>query len=167
MKILNERDKFLSDYEVLKHLKEIKTKYNWTFNEDDEKTLQDKPKHKQRRFTGCGLNLEVITRDTIAYLDKSPCSEIKFDQSFTDLMLFLNKFDFVKIEKLQIVNTLPRNLVTLYALVDEFDLRFGQDVGESILERINELFPLPDEAEEEEEVAEEEEAGEGDEVEEV
>lgn len=157
MKILNERDKFLSDYEVLKHLNEIKSKYNWTFNEEDEKALQDKPKHKQRRFTACGLNLEVITRDSLAYLEKSPCAQIDSTESFTSLMIFLNKLDLVKIEKLQIVNSLPRTLVHLYALVDEFDQRFGQEVGESIVGKIDELFPLPEEEGEEQEEEEEEE----------
>ena len=36
MKVLTERDSFLSNYEVLQHLQNIKKKYNWSFNPNDE-----------------------------------------------------------------------------------------------------------------------------------
>ena len=57
-------------------------------------------------------------------------------------MLFLNTLDLVKVEKLQIVNSLPRSMVHLYALIDECDQRFDEDTCESILKKIQELFPI-------------------------
>ena len=51
--------------------------------------------------------------------------------------------------------------MVLYALVEECEDRFGEETSESIIEKINELFPIQEEEEEEEE-----EAGEGEEGEE-
>ena len=65
-------------------------------------------------------------------------------------MEFLNQFELMKVEKLQIVNSLPRSLVVLYALVEECEDRFGEETSESIIEKINELFPIQEEEEEEE-----------------
>ena len=49
--------------------------------------------------------------------------------------------------------------MVLYALVEECEDRFGEETSESIIEKINELFPIQEEEEEEE-------AGEGEEGEE-
>ncbi|CAK7900789.1 DNA-directed RNA polymerase III subunit RPC9 [[Candida] anglica] len=151
MKILNPRDKFLSNYEVLSHLQDIKKKNNWTFGPEE----NDK-KFQKKRFTACGLDLEVITRDLSSYLQSSPCGVIESDEQFSQLMLFLNTFELEKIEKLQIVNSLPRSMVCLYAVVEECDQRFDEDTCETIIAKINELFPV--EGEDEEEGEEEEEA---------
>lgn len=147
MKVLNERDKFLSDYEVLDYLNEIKANYNWTFQGEEE--LKNN-KHK-KRFTACGLDLEVITRDVLSYLSKSPCASIDSAVKFQELMTFLNTLELMKVEKLQIINTLPRSMVHLYALVEECDLRFDEEKCEGILNKICELFPVEEEEEEEEE----------------
>ncbi|ODV78751.1 uncharacterized protein CANTADRAFT_91042 [Suhomyces tanzawaensis NRRL Y-17324] len=150
MKILNERDSFLSNYEVGEFMKDIKKKYNWTFTaEDDEAQANDKRKFK-KRFTACGLELEVITRDVLSYLSNSASSAIDTQQNFQKLMEFLNGFELMKIEKLQIVNALPRSMVHLYALVEECDLRFDEERCELIIAKINELFPVEEEEEEEE-----------------
>lgn len=150
MKILNERDKFLCNFEVLQHLNDIKSKYNWTFNEEE----NDKKKTK-KRFTACGIDLEEITRDLSSYLDSSPCATITSSDSFKGLMIHLNSFELMKVEKLQIVNSLPRSMVHLYALVEECDQRFDEDICEGILNKINELFPIEEQDEDEgEDVAE-------------
>ncbi|EGW31124.1 uncharacterized protein SPAPADRAFT_52295 [Spathaspora passalidarum NRRL Y-27907] len=153
MQILKERDCFLSNYEVAEHLKGLKKKYNWTFSEQDEKE-SDKPDKKNKRFTACGINLEVITKDVLSYIDHSASSAITTADHFKQLVKYLNQFELMKVEKLQIVNSLPRSMVTLYALVEECDQRFNEETCQGILDKINELFPL---AEEEEEQAEEEE----------
>ncbi|CAH2353959.1 DNA-directed RNA polymerase III subunit RPC9 [[Candida] railenensis] len=145
MKILNPRDKFLSNYEVSVHLNEIKKKNNWTFKPDEDTSFSK----KKKRFTACGLDLEVITRDLSSYLNSSPCSVIKDPDSFTELLKFLNEFDLMKIEKLQIVNSLPRTMVCLYAVVEEFDSRFDEDTCDKIIGKINELFPVEGANEEE------------------
>ncbi|KAK6456928.1 putative DNA-directed RNA polymerase III subunit [Scheffersomyces xylosifermentans] len=159
MKILNERDSFLSNYEVAEHLKDIKKKYNWTFTKEDEEEHNNDKRKNRKRFAACGLNLEVITRDILAYVANSSTAVIDSPAKFQELMVFLNGFDLMKVEKLQIVNSLPRSMVTLYALVEECDQRFDEERSQSIIDKINELFPV----EEEEEEEEEEEAGEAEE----
>ncbi|EMG47895.1 RPC17 DNA-directed RNA polymerase III subunit RPC9 [Candida maltosa Xu316] len=162
MKVLTERDGFLSDFEVEKHLKNIKTKYNWTFPEIDKEEPVNNHKHKRnnKHYTACGLGLETITKDVLIHFSTSDSRYIDSEQGFKTLMEFLNSFELMKIEKLQIVNSLPRSLVVLYAIVEECEERFGEATSQSIIDKIDELFPLP-EAEEEE--GEEEEVVEGDE----
>lgn len=156
MKILNPRDKFLSNYEVLTHLKEIKKKNNWTFKPEEDNAYNK----KKKRFTACGLDLETITRDLLSYLEGGPTGQIASTEQFTELIKCLNEFDLMKIEKLQIINSLPRSPVTLYAVVEEFDQRFDDEACEKIIDKINELFPLEGEEEgEQEEEASEEGAG--------
>ncbi|CAN3368951.1 DNA-directed RNA polymerase III subunit RPC9 [Diutina catenulata] len=149
MKILVERDSFLSNYEVGCHLHDIKKRYHWSFTAEDDKKGKDK--HK-KRFSACGINLEVMTRDTLAYFEKTPTGSIDSYDKFVEMMEFLNSYDLLKAEKLQIVNSLPRSLVVLYSIVDECDQRFSEEQSEAICTKINELFPGED--------AEEEEAGE-------
>ncbi|CCE72536.1 Piso0_000118 [Millerozyma farinosa CBS 7064] len=152
MQIINERDCFLSNYEVLKHLEEMKLKYNWT----EDKGGNDNRK-KKKRFTGGGIELEVITNEVSEYLKNSPCSEIKTDDDLVKIMTFLNGFDLVKVEKLQIINCLPRTMVHLYSLIEECDQRFDQEVCEKILSKIEELFPSEEAHDDQEEDGQEEE----------
>lgn len=155
MKILSERDQFLSNYEVFEHLKGLKFKYDWTFTPEDEEALKKKyenSKHKRyKRFTNCGLDLEVITRDMTEYFSRLSSSMITSKEGFKELMIYLNTFDLMKIEKLQIVNSLPRSMAHLYVLVEECDQRLDEEACEGILQKIGELFPSEEEEEEEEE----------------
>lgn len=153
MKILTERESFLSNYEVAQHLESMKKKYHWSFpaNEDIKHNLKRKDK---KYYTACGINLEIITRDVLSCLENSASNAIESEENFKALMEFLNTFELMKIEKLQIINSLPRSLVVLYAIIEECEERFGEEVSESILAKINELFPI--EQEEEEEAEEEE-----------
>ena len=166
MQILNERDSFLSNYEVDQHLKQMKKKYNWTFSEEDEKELQQDKRRNKNRFTACGLNLEVITRDILSYISHSPTAIITSDEQFKELVTFLNQFELMKVEKLQIVNTLPRSMVTLYSLVEECDQRFDEESCERIIGKIDELFPIEKDEEEEEEEEDQEEGGDDEEMQE-
>ena len=163
MQIIKERDSFLSNFEVYDHLKHIKEKYNWTISPEEELALQQeqqqqpqdnhhkKQHHKQKnRFTACGIDLEVVTRGVLQFMEKNAeITQVDVD-SFKQLMSFLNQFELMKVEKLQIVNCLPRSLVVLYLLVEECEERFSMEVCEEIVGKINELFPL-EEGEEEEE----------------
>ncbi|KAK6199974.1 putative DNA-directed RNA polymerase III subunit [Scheffersomyces amazonensis] len=155
MKILEERQSFLSNYEVEQHLKDIKRKYNWTFNEKDEEELQKDKRKNKKRFDACGVNLEVITRDVLAYLRNGPPSIIDTTSNFKELGIFLNQFELMKVEKLQIINTLPRSMVILYSLVEECDQRFSEEICESIIEKIDQLFPLEETEEAEDQDQEE------------
>lgn len=144
MKVLSERDSFLLDYEVLQHLNGIKEEHNWTFSAEEDA----KRKHKKKRFSGV-LDLEVITRDILLYLGKSPAGQVTSPAHFGQLMEFLNTLDLMKAEKLQIVNSLPKSMVHLYGLVEECDQRFDEETSQGIIDKIDSLFPLPNEDEEE------------------
>ncbi|KAI5969755.1 hypothetical protein CANMA_001217 [Candida margitis] len=170
MQIIKARDGFLSNFEVYDHLKKIKHKYNWTFSPEEELALQQeqqeqqqqqdthhkKHNHKQKnRFTACGIDLEVVTRDVLQFMENNAeITQVDVD-SFKQLMSFLNQLELMKVEKLQIVNCLPRSLVVLYLLVEDCEERFSVDVCEEIVGKINELFPLAEEEEQEEEQEEE------------
>lgn len=147
MKVLKERDAFLLDFEVLQHLLDLKVKYNWTFTPEDDNSN----KFKKKRFTAAGLDLEVVTRDVTACLEKSAAGSLTSAESFKDLMVYLNGLKLMKVEKLQIVNSLPRSMVHLYALVEECDQRFGEATCIEILAKINDAAPLEEQEEEEEE----------------
>lgn len=141
MKVLKARDEFLSNYEVLRHLKGIQKKNGWVFSDTDKKD----PKKRHRDFGG--VNLEMVVKDSLQYLESSPCNDIGPIDKFRELVVFLNQFELMKAEKLQIVNTLPRSMVLLYALVEECDQRFSETDTELIIDKINELFPLADQEE--------------------
>lgn len=158
MKILAARDLFLSNYEVEQQLQELKKRYNWTFTLDDDKKTRDR---HRKRFTAGGINLEVVTRDTLAYFHKTPTNNYQDFDQFKLLMEYLNTLDLVKAEKLQIVNQLPRQLVQLYTVVDEYGERFGEDQAQEICDKINEIVPEPETEAVEEEEAEEDEEAEG------
>lgn len=152
MKILSEREAFLSDFEVLQHLLEYKEKYNWSFTPEDDAKL----KGKKKRFTGAGLGLETVTRDVLQYLDQRSGGSVASELVFTELMAYLNTLSLMKIEKLQILNSLPRSMVHLYGLVEECDQRFDEATCEGLLDKINELVPLEEEDVSEAEEVEEE-----------
>lgn len=151
MKILAERAAFLLDFEVFQHLEELKEKYNWTFTPEDDA----KQKSKKKRFTAAGLGLEVATRDISQYLSKNAGGSYPSLDAFGQLMAFLNQFELMKAEKLQIVNSLPRSMVHLYGLVEECDQRFDEEVCESILAKINEVVPREEDDEAAEDAGEE------------
>ncbi|EDK45837.1 hypothetical protein LELG_04015 [Lodderomyces elongisporus NRRL YB-4239] len=185
MQILQERDSFLSNFEVEQHLKNIKRKYNWSFPGDEteqDTELQAQQNHqtdaasrngtnnkrnvKQKpRFTECGIDLEIITRDVLLMM-KNNSSNINnasatpdnamTNTKFKELMQFLNKYELMKVEKLQIMNSLPRELVILTTLVEECEERFGEEGCEEIIAKIRQLFPVEEEEEEEEEEQQEE-----------
>lgn len=152
MKVLKERDAFLADCEVLQHLNGLKEKYNWTFSPQEDKDS----KNRRKRFTGAGVDLEVVTRDITLCLNKLAAGDIPDAEAVREIMVFLNQFELVKVEKLQILNSLPRTMVHLHALVEECDQRFDEEKCEAILAKINEVVPRA-EAEDAEEIVEEEE----------
>lgn len=125
------------------HLVEIQTQNNWN--------IESK---KKRAFNP---NLEIITRDVTSYLSKSPVASQTVG-NITQAMKELSKYELEKIEKLQILNSTPHSLVSLYSIVEECDQRFTEEEIEDILQIVQRHFPIQEEAEEgeEEEEADEE-----------
>ncbi|KAG7866484.1 hypothetical protein KL918_003381 [Ogataea parapolymorpha] len=65
----------------------------------------------------------------------------------------------MKIEKLEILNRLPRTIVSLFSVIEECDQRFSDEQCNSMLELVQRCFPVAQEAVEEDrmEVEQEEE----------
>ncbi|CAI4929668.1 BEM_collapsed_G0030900.mRNA.1.CDS.1 [Saccharomyces cerevisiae] len=158
MKVLEERNAFLSDYEVLKFLTDLEKKHLW-----DQKSLAALKKSRSKGKQNRPYNhpeLQGITRNVVDYLsinknfinqedegeeressgakdaEKSGISKMS-DESFAELMTKLNSFKLFKAEKLQIVNQLPANMVHLYSIVEECDARFDEKTIEEMLEIIS------------------------------
>lgn len=156
MRVIKARDAFFSDYEALQFLSNIQKKNLW----DDESLneLARINKNKKGRFQKRPYNhpvLQGIVNDTLSYLTisktvsaeedeseeakqqrKAPITKMN-DESFIELMNKLDAFDLYKIEKLQIVNQLPTNMVYLFSIVEECDSRFTEDQIDEILEIIS------------------------------
>ncbi|CCC69771.1 hypothetical protein NCAS_0D01900 [Naumovozyma castellii] len=158
MKVIEPRDAFLSDYEVLQFLSKLERRHHW----DDETTLANQKNKKMKKKIKRPYNhaeLQNITRNTINYLsmnknfiqqgedDVDDPQEAKVvnesniksaicnlnDERFTEFMQRLNEFDLFKVEKLQIVNDFPTNMVHLYSIIEECDSRFNEEQIEQIL----------------------------------
>lgn len=126
--VISEREKLLSNFEVLEHLKEIQQQNNWKPN--------DQKKYK-RSFNP---DLETVTKEVVSYLEKTTTAQQSVEL-ITSCMNKLAKFQLEKIEKLQIINSAPHSLVNLYAIVEECDQRFTEEESQEILDIVEELFP--------------------------
>ncbi|GAV55880.1 hypothetical protein ZYGR_0AZ00510 [Zygosaccharomyces rouxii] len=147
MKVLETRDAFLSDYEVLQFLSKLERQHHW----DEESTLANQKNQRKKIKTHRPYNhpeLQSITRDTIAYLKSnkgadqeegtpatSPISRLN-DERFCELVRSLNQYSLFKAEKLQIVNQLPQSMVHLYSVVEECDSRFTQEEMDTMISTI-------------------------------
>lgn len=149
MRIIQQRDKLLSNFEVYQHLCDVQKENVWGF------TIPQAEKKRKHKFDPRLLDLEIITRDLSQYLVKmSQGNEVK-TENFVNLMLVLNSFELEIIEKLMIMNSLPRSLVNLYAIIEECEGRFTQEQCEEILANVEKFFPTPIQEEGEDEVIEE------------
>lgn len=161
MKILQQRDKLLSNFEVYQHICDVQKENEWGF------TIPPTQKKRKNKFNPQLLDLEIVTRDLGQYLTKSNQGNDIEQQNFVDLMLFLNSYEIEVIEKLMIMNLLPRSLVNLYAIIEECESRFTQEECEAILEAVEKYFPAPVEDEDEAEGEEQEDVEMGDGAEEA
>ena len=157
MKVVETRDAFLSDYEVLQFLSKLERQHHW----NEEPTTDPNSKKKAKKHgTYNHPELEFITKNAITYLGidknsmlqeeddedeeasgqqdqtpkdaRSPLSRLN-DDRFCELVRRLNAFELFKAEKLQLVNQLPTNMVHLYSIVEECDSRFTEDQVADVL----------------------------------
>ncbi len=142
MKIEVSRDKLLSNYEVYEHLSKIQDKNAWFFTVPETRTKTGKK--KKRRNIDSLIDLEIITKDLSRYLVQNNQSNDTPVQSVINLVLGLNMYKLEMIEKLQILNMLPRSMVLLYAIIEDCDQRFSEEECEDLLSLVNSSFPLHD-----------------------
>ncbi|KAK5773954.1 DNA-directed RNA polymerase III subunit RPC17 PWA37_003078 [Arxiozyma heterogenica] len=165
MRVIKARDAFFSDYEALQFLSKLQRKHRWDENSLQEmKNFNKNKKGRFQKRPYNHPVLQGIVNDTLSYLTisksiaatqdneeekeeneetkkkenekqrQSPLTKLN-DKMFTQLMNKLNNFELYKIEKLQIVNQLPTNMVHLFSIVEECDSRFTED-------QINEMIEL-------------------------
>ncbi|ESW95825.1 hypothetical protein HPODL_02474 [Ogataea parapolymorpha DL-1] len=154
MKVEVAREKLLSNFEVYNHLVDIQKENNWNF------TLGEDTNKKQRRKRGNHLiDLEIITRELSGFLIRTGQSNDYTRENVVEFMTGLNQYSLMKIEKLEILNRLPRTIVSLFSVIEECDQRFSDEQCNSMLELVQRCFPVAQEAVEEDrmEVEQEEE----------
>ncbi|CCD23964.1 DNA-directed RNA polymerase III subunit RPC17 NDAI_0C03040 [Naumovozyma dairenensis CBS 421] len=166
MKVLEARDAFLSDYEVLQFLSKLERQNHWDAETilENEKHRKSKNKRKIRRpynhpelqnITSTSLNFLNMNKNFVQQEGdeemedeeakvknlerdmKSPLCRMN-DAKFSEFVTRLNEYELFKVEKLQIVNQLPGNMVHLYSIVEECDSRFTNEQIETMLSIIKE-----------------------------
>ncbi|TID18612.1 hypothetical protein CANINC_003862 [Pichia inconspicua] len=136
MKLIEEREKLMSNFEVYQHICDVQRENMWAF------TIAATEKPKKSRFNPQLLDLEIITRDLGHYLTKADQGNHVKTENFVGLMIYLNSLELEVIEKLMIMNLLPRSLVNLYAIIEECEERFATEVCEDILLNVARYFPV-------------------------
>lgn len=122
MNIIELRNKFVTNCEVLGHLKDVKV-------------------------GGKKRSQEYGMKDVMSYLEKTPAGHQSGDQ-LAKVIERLGQFELEVIEKFQIVNLVPKNQVNLFSIIEDCDIRFDAGQIESILGILKEEFPKEFEQEE-------------------
>lgn len=121
MEVIKKPPVLLSNMEVLSHLRE--TKKN--------------SRHKDQR------NLATVTYEAIKYLEETPCNVQRESNIASFLLAIKDKgLRLTKAEKLQIINSRPKNPVELQLLVEESEERFSEETLNLIQDIVNEHLPL-------------------------
>lgn len=111
--MLQAQEKLLTNYEVLSHLGQSK---------------QDKAPE----------NLATITFQLQKYLQSAnKGAAVSSDTALTRRLRTLQAYDLEKIEKIMVLNAMPRKLVELHVLIEECDQRFTQEQLETLLQELH------------------------------
>ncbi|XP_014212239.1 DNA-directed RNA polymerase III subunit RPC9 [Copidosoma floridanum] len=127
MEVVNECSAFLSNYEVLDILQNIKSK--------------NKPKGQNQ--------LATITYQTIRYLEDTPCKR-HTPEKIKAFLTALGPFKLTKCEKLTLLNQCPTKDVDIQLIVEDSEDRLT-------VEQVNELLQIVDKHLGEDKIQEEEE----------
>lgn len=130
MKIIKESSAFLSNYEVLKLLKDV---------QGDKKTSRGK--NQQPKTVA---NLATVTYETVAYLEQTACA-LQTDDSVEAFLQQISALPFklTKVEKLQLVNHRPTTAVEIQLLIEESEERLSEDDVQTILDVVERTLPAP------------------------
>ncbi|OZJ02200.1 hypothetical protein BZG36_04750 [Bifiguratus adelaidae] len=130
MEVVDERAALLSNYEVAAFLKE-------------QTELQKNFGAEHSNLGGLnfwGENLLTVQFETSDYLSKTACSTQDARQ-VQDFLAIFKQYPLTKAERLEILNSRPRNIVELVVLIEECEERFGQQDLEGILDKIAQVLP--------------------------
>lgn len=126
MKVDKTREALLSNYEVLAHVRE---------QERARRLSQSASAASNQGTSQHAENLETVIYELKDYLNKSPAAS----QSPEAITLFLQKINHLgleKAERLQLINSVPTSIVSLYSLIEECDQRYNEDQCEEILDAV-------------------------------
>ncbi|KAK5640962.1 hypothetical protein RI129_009509 [Pyrocoelia pectoralis] len=129
MEIVNSNSSQLSNYEVLKHLQQLK----------------DGRKKDKRQG-----QLATITYETLRYLENTPCNQ-QTPETITTCLKALERFNLSKNEKLMIINLPPTTALEIQLMIEESEERLTEEQVNEILVIVAEHFPHVQKAEEKEE----------------
>ncbi|XP_076755616.1 CGRP receptor component [Xylocopa sonorina] len=112
MEVLKECSAYLSNYEVLHILQNIKA--------------NKKQKMKQNQ-------LATITYQTIRYLEETPCKR-QSPEKIRDFLKALEPFKLTKCEKLTLLNVCPKTPLEIQLIVEDSEDRLTDEDVESLLQ---------------------------------
>ncbi|CAN6671227.1 DNA-directed RNA polymerase III subunit RPC9 [Trichomonascus vanleenenianus] len=141
MKVEAARDKLLTNFEVLEHVKETHARYK------SQRRFKEMPSH----------NLERILSDTISYMAERPAGSTSAPQTAENITAFMkelkaNEIELERAERLQIINSAPNSLPILFNIVEECDQRFSEDQLNAIIDLSTKYLseePIPEVREDE------------------
>ena len=125
MEVLEGQEKMLSNYEVLKILRNVK-----------ESSKNTKLGNK---------NLATITYETINYLESLKHYNELRDEHVIDYLEEMKRFNLTKLEKLQILNQRPKSMVELQVLIEENEERFSEEAMDMMLDIVRKTLPAKEE----------------------
>ncbi|XP_064479346.1 DNA-directed RNA polymerase III subunit RPC9-like [Ornithodoros turicata] len=124
MKVIKENAALLSNYEVLKLLKEFQSDKKGS---KSSKSLQ---------------NLATVSYETVAYLENTPCAQ-QTDECVESFLkeILATSFQLTKAEKLQLINHRPTTFVEIQLLIEESEERLSEDDMQTILDIVQRTLP--------------------------
>lgn len=114
MEVLKECSSYLSNYEVLDILQNIKS-------------------NKKQKMTQ--NQLATITYQTIRYLEDTPCKR-QSPEKIREFLKVLEPFKLTKCEKLTLLNVCPKTQLEMQLIVEDCDERLTDEDVESLLQVI-------------------------------
>ncbi|KAI3654275.1 hypothetical protein MP228_000994 [Amoeboaphelidium protococcarum] len=127
MKVLENQDALLSNYEVYKIL--------------SERQADRKSSNKKKQGAKQQSNVATIEFETMKYMKDSGVSKLN-DGDIVHFLEQTRDLKLTKLEKLQILNIRPQSLVDLYIMIEHLESRFNDP--ESLLETIMNALPQTD-----------------------
>ena len=89
-------------------------------------------------------NVATIAYETIKHLEKTPC-RYQDTETIQEFLRALQRYDFTKAEKLQLLNLRPTSVVEMQLIIEELDERLKtEEELEKLVELIEEKLPVPD-----------------------
>ncbi|XP_026465342.1 DNA-directed RNA polymerase III subunit RPC9-like [Ctenocephalides felis] len=114
---------FLSNFEVMEVLKELKLK-------------DSKRKFMMRNFA-------TITYETLKFLEDSPCV-LQSKENISDFLKAVEPFNLVKIEKLLMINEPPTTPLQIQLIVEDSEERLSEEDVDKLLDVIANTLPVPE-----------------------